>query len=264
MKKVLGAFLIVVVYAYNVPLHKQTAEMPGAYKMISQSFAVGKNDTPILTRKQLKIFTPDFMMYANINVHGTDTVSAFGVGSYTATGNKVKETTIYGAADTNVNTRNSSYNLEITKMPKGFKQYIAEIDTVGGEKVSLTEVYEKIGTSKTTPLDGVWKITKYQRITGNDTTTENVNQYKAYYAGHFIWGNASLDSTSKSHTGIGYGSFVMNGNNKSKETIFESTFAELKGLTVDIDIKMNGNDQYQQTIINGAVTTIETYNKLKK
>jgi hypothetical protein len=56
----------------------------------------------------------------------------------------------------------------------------------------------------------------------------------------------------------------MNGNNKIKETVFESTFPQIKGMTIDIDIKMNGTDQYQQTIINGTAKTIETYNKLKK
>jgi hypothetical protein len=107
-------------------------------------------------------------------------------------------------------------------------------------------------------------MVKYQSISGKDTTTENVTQYKVYYAGHFIWGSTSLDSTNKNYTAVGYGSFAMNGNNKIKETVFESTFPQIKGMTIDIDIKMNGTDQYQQTIINGTAKTIETYNKLKK
>jgi hypothetical protein len=232
--------------------------------MISQSFTIGKKDTALPPVKQLKIFTPDFMMYANVGVNGTDTVSSFGIGSYIATGNKVKETIIYGGSDTSINTNNSSFSLDITKTPKGYKQYIADLDEMRGEKVTLTEEYEKIGTATKSPLDGAWKMVKYQSISGKDTTTENVTQYKVYYAGHFIWGSTSLDSTNKNYTAVGYGSFAMNGNNKIKETVFESTFPQIKGMTIDIDIKMNGTDQYQQTIINGTAKTIETYNKLKK
>jgi len=86
-----------------------------------------------------------------------------------------------------------------------------------------------------------------------------------YHGGHFIWGHTWTDSTSKIHTGIGYGSFVLNGTDKLKESVAVSTYYEVRGKDIAIDIVMNGTDAFTQTNINpDSSRQIETYSRLKK
>jgi hypothetical protein len=54
--------------------------MPGAYKKLSVTVKSEKSDTTYTQTNQFKIYTGDYMMYANVN--GADSVSGFG--SYTA------------------------------------------------------------------------------------------------------------------------------------------------------------------------------------
>ncbi|HEX5025457.1 MAG TPA: hypothetical protein VFV68_09295, partial [Agriterribacter sp.] len=89
--------------------------------------------------------------------------------------------------------------------------------------------------------------------------------YKTYYKGHFVWGNSYIDSAKKTHTGIGFGNFTMDGTNKVKETVTASTFSEINGMVFNISIAMNGSDEFSQTITNtDSSKTIEVYQRLKK
>jgi hypothetical protein len=68
----------------------------------------------------------------------------------------------------------------------------------------------------------------------------------------------------KVHTGIGFGKFTMKGN-KVKESMMASTFAEVRGHDFDIDIEINGSDDFTQTMNNPDGTrTMELYTRLKK
>jgi len=240
---------------------KEAAAMPGAYNMLSQHVKVDKTDTTYTDYAQLKIFTGDYMMYAGLN--SPDSVSGFGIGSYTSSSDSVTETVIYSASDSAKSDSVSNYNLMIAKTPKGYRQVISGMQTSNGP-LELTEEYETVGSADKSPLDGAWKQIKSYWIKGTDTTVNTGTQYKTYGAGHFIWGNTYADSTKKIHTGIGFGKFTMNGN-KVKESVTASTYHEVRGKDVDIDVQMDGNDAFTQSYVNADSTkNVEVYQRLKK
>ncbi len=202
------------------------------------------------------------MMYANVNP--ADSASSFGIGPYTADTGGVKENLIYSAADTTANTSPGSFNLVIENTPKGYKQVIPEIES-GGQKFRLTEEYDAVGTTEKSPLDGAWKEIKSYTIKGKDTTVNNATQFKTYYAGHFIFGHTWADSTKKLHTGMGYGTFAMNGTNKVKENVEASTYYQVRGKIFDIDIELTGADEFKQTITeSNGDKGVEIYQRVKK
>lgn len=239
------------------------AGMPGAYKMLSQSLKSSKLDTTSTSLQQLKLYSDDHMMYANFNP--ADSVSSFGVGTYTAVKDTVTENVIYNASDSTKADAPGSFKLAIEKTDKGYKQVISDMQMQSGDKMKLTEAYETVGTAATSALDGVWKITKAYTVNGKDTSKNNAVQYKMYAGGYFIFGHTYSDSAKKTHTGMGYGTFAMTGSNKSKETVLVSTYYQIRGQVVDLDIEMNGADAYTQTITGkDGSKGVEVYERLKK
>ncbi len=236
--------------------------MPGAYNMLSQSIYDGKTETSNNTRKQLKIYTADFMMYAAVNP--ADSVSSFGIGAYTANKGTVVENVIYNASDSSSSATAASFTLRIEKTLKGYKQIIPEM-AFGSQKIKLTEEYESVGINRTSLLDGAWEQTKAYAIKGGATENRISKQYKTYYAGHFIFGHTYTDEAHKLHTGMGYGTFTMAGKNKVIENVEASTYYEIRGKNFDIAIEMNGSDEFTQTITeaNGD-KGVELYRRLKK
>jgi hypothetical protein len=201
-------------------------------------------------------------MYANVN--SPDSISSFGIGSYTASGDTITENVIYSASDSTSDDTLRSFALLIEKTPKGYKQIIPEILS-GGQKFKLTEEYETAGTDSKSPLDGTWKLVKRFTVNGKDTVSATGVQYKAYYAGHCIWGHTWKDSLNKTYTGIGFGKFEMAGANKVKESMIASTYSDVRGHDFDIAIEMNGTDGFTQTMDNGtAGKSVEVYERLKK
>lgn len=240
---------------------KETPKMPGAYFMTSQTVNDGQKDTKYTDLKQLKIYTDSMMMFAQVNPG--DSVSGFGVGFYTADAGIVIENNIYSARDTIVNAP-ATYTLNIKITPNGYTQVIPEI-VINSQKSKLTEEYQSVGKAQKSPLDGVWKETNSYTLKGNDTTKNNRTQYKAFYAGYFMFGQTVKDSASKSHTGIGFGTFEMNGDNQIKETDLNSTYSIIAGNSFNVDIEMNGADNYKQTIsYPDGSKSIEFYERLKK
>ena len=246
---------------------QETEELPqitGAFKMVAVSINDGTKDSTLTDADQVKIYTPDYMMYVKIN---SDSSSLFGIGNYTETAGKdtVIEHILFRAANSTANTGNSTYTLLISKIDKGYKQYIPFIGEMNGKKYSLTEEYERIGTDAKSPLDGAWKQTQAYTVQNNDTTFNEVTEYKVYYAGHFVWGASYKDSTWKNYTGIGYGTFTMDGETQAKETVTKSTFSRLNGQTLDISITMNGKDEFQQTSeFTPGVKSVEVFQRLNK
>lgn len=235
--------------------------MPGAYNLLSQTANDGTKDT-VFNNAQLKIYTDGYMMYAHINP--PDSLSGFGIATYsTSDTGTVTEHTIYHASATAADSISAAYTLQVEKTPKGFKQVIPEIEDEG-RKIKLTEEYEAVGDSERTALDGAWKLVAYYNITGTDTTTDKITQYKTYYAGHFIFGHTITDSAGKYHSGIGFGTFTMNGSDKVKENVTASTYSEVRGQSVDIDIEMNGADEFKQTINFPQGKLVEVYQRIKK
>lgn len=246
----------------NTSTVKETPNMPGAYLMTSQTLNDGKKDTKLSTLKQLKIYTDNFFMYAQVNP--ADSVSSFGVGSYISDTGTVTENGIFSARDTTYTATPISFKLNITKTPDGYEQVIPEL-VADSQKYKLTEVYQTVGTDVKAPLDGVWKETNSYTLKGNDTTKNVRTQFKAYYAGYFMFGASSKDSASKNHTGIGFGTFEMIGDNKMKETDLNSTYSIIAGQSFNIEIEMTGTDNYNQTISQAdGSKSVEYYERVKK
>ncbi len=261
MKNLIFCCIVVFTTVGCAPAVKETPKMPGAYFMTSQTVNDGQKDTKYTDLKQLKIYTDSMMMYAQVNPG--DSVSGFGVGFYTADTGTVIENNIYSARDTIVNAP-ATYTLNIKIIPNGYTQVIPEI-VINSQKSKLTEEYQSVGKAQKSPLDGAWKETNSYTLKGNDTTKNNRTQYKAFYAGYFMFGQTIKDSASKNHTGIGFGTFEMNGDNQIKETDLNSTYSIIAGNSFNVDIEMNGADNYKQTIsYPDGSKSIEFYERLKK
>lgn len=260
MKNKLLALAVLAAFSCN-PKEKDSLSVAGVYNMLSQSVNDGTKDSAY-NRKQLKIYTDDYMMYANINA--IDSTASFGIGSYNIDSGKVVEFILYSASGDATNPDPRTYRLDIEKTPKGYKQTIADI-MMQGKNYKLSEEYESIGNTAKSPLDGEWSMTSHYRVKGNDTINNEVTEYKVYYGGHFIFGRSARDTvTHKSKAGIGFGTFEM-ANNKVKESIIASNYQDLVGKTFDLDIEFSGTDEFKQTItIDTLGKSIEVYKRLKK
>lgn len=259
MKNVILCFIILCIAACTAPV-KEAPDMPGAYLMTTQILNDGKGDTKYTTLKQLKIYTGDFMMYTQVN--SADSVSAFGVGSYTADTSGVTEKVIFRARDT-LNNPPATYKLNIVKTGDGYEQVIPEI-TIDSRKYKLRESYQAVGNAAKSPLDGVWKEVYSYTLNGRDTLRNARTQYKAFYAGNFMWGHSLKDSLSRNRTGIGFGTFTMSGDNKMKETDLNSTYQIIAGQSFDVDVEITGADNYKQTIsYPDGSKSVEYYERLK-
>jgi hypothetical protein len=259
--KLLFASALLFLIACNNEEKKETVIMPGAYMMIFQSLKSSTLDTTLHSLQQLKIYTGEYMMYANF--YARDSTSSFGVGSYSAQKDTVTENVIYSASDSVKSDTARSYKLVIVKSDTGYRQVIPDMASQG-QKIVLTEQYRSEETGAKAPIDGVWKELKTFYVKGKDTTKYNTTQFKAYYSGYYIWGHTFSDSAKKNHTGMGYGKFSMTGANKLKESCITSSYYQIRGHDIDIDVEMNGSDEYKQTINypNGD-KSIEIYQRLK-
>ncbi len=240
---------------------KEPLNMKGVYTMLSQTINDGTKDSSYSHVKQLKIYTDNYMMYANVNT--VDSTAAFGIGSYSIDTGKLAEYVIYSASNDSIDNDPSTFILEIEKTTKGYKQVIADIP-MSGKKYKLTEEYDSAGNGVKSPLDGAWKQTENYTIRENDTTNNTMTEYKVYYGGHFIFGITAKDSaTNKTRAGSGYGTFEMNGNNKVKEMVKNSNYSLILGRTFDIDIELYGSDKYKQTITGSdGAKFVEVYKRL--
>ncbi|MEO6133825.1 MAG: hypothetical protein ABIP35_01655 [Ginsengibacter sp.] len=261
MKK--SIFCVSVIIAMGCNSSKvETPNMPGTYFMSYQILDDGKNETKYTDLKQLKIYTDDYFMYVQVNPK--DSVSAFGVGSYTTDTATVMEHVMFSASDSNTSSTPATYNLHITKTPDGYQQVIPEIVS-NSIKYKLTELYENSGTATTSPLDGIWRELKSYTLEGSDTIKNNRIQYKAFYKGYFMFGHSFKNNTGKNHTGIGFGTFKTISDTKIQETDLNSTYSVIAGQTFDIDIKMDGNDKFMQVIIYADGSRgVEFYERIKK
>jgi len=259
--KLLFATTLLFLIACNNGEKKETVIMPGAYMIISQSLKSSTIDTTYHELQQLKIYTGEYMMYANF--FARDSISSFGIGSYSAIKDTVTENVIYNASDSVKNDSARSYKLLIVKRDYGYKQVIPDMQSQG-QKIILTEEYTSVGTAAKSSLDGVWKELKTFYVKGKDTTKYNTTQFKAYYGGYYIWGHTFSDSLKRNHTGMGFGKFAITGDNKLTESCITSSYYQVRGQDIKIDLEMNGNDEYKQTInYPSGDKSIEIYQRLK-
>jgi hypothetical protein len=239
---------------------KPKIEMVGAYQMTSQVINDGTKDS-VIDRKQLKIYTDEFMMYASPNV--TDSFANFGIGKYKVEDGKVYEYRFYTAEDGD---KLDTFVLNIEKTYNGYKQVIENIP-IAGKNYKLTEVYESYANSQKSPLDGAWRQVRNVYLTskGDSSINNSPLEYKTFQSGYFIWAITVKDSLNKRTSVFGYGPFEMLGNDKIRESVANSTFRTgFVGRKYDVDIELVGNDSYKQTITfaNGDKST-EIYQRLK-
>ncbi|HVZ97087.1 MAG TPA: hypothetical protein VG847_09450 [Chitinophagaceae bacterium] len=242
---------------------KETPGMQGAYFMISQTLHYDTADRKYTDLKQLKIYTDSLMMYTQVNPG--DSSSGFGVGSYIASPGHVTEYDVFRTHDTIVDPPDS-FSLGITKTVDGYSQVIPHL-VIDGRKAKLTEEYHSTGKAQKTPLDGVWKQTLAYTVNGKDTITNNqiVAQYKTFYAGYFMWGQATKDSLGTHHTGIGFGTFDWVNDKQIKETDLNSTFAIIAGQSFNVDIDMSDPNHFSQTIsYPDGTKSVEVYARIGK
>jgi hypothetical protein len=236
--------------------------MNGAYLMEYQTVSDGTKDTKYTDLAQLKIYTDSFMMYTQVNP--IDSISAFGVGSYTMSDSGlVKEHDFYSSRDTAFSTNPSDFSLYITLSPESYKQVIPKI-MIDSQNFKLTEEYHKVGIDQKSAMDGLWKEINSYTIKGNDTSKNNRTQYKAFQAGYFMYGQTVKDASGQLSTGVGFGTFTPQDNGQIKELDLNSTYPIVVGQTFMVDIKMDGNDHYSQVVHNADSTiTIEYYERVK-
>jgi hypothetical protein len=240
---------------------KKAPDMAGAYLMESQTVNYDNKDTKYTDLKQLKVYTDSLFMYTQLNP--ADSTSGFGVGSYTSDTSGVTENVIFSASGSVKDSTHPSYKLNITTTPDGYNQVIPEI-VIAGQKSKLTEVYTKMGTAIKSPLDGVWKELESYGIKGNDTARNDWIQYKAFYQGYFMFGQALKDSSSARQTNIGFGTFEDQGNNKIKETDLNSSLPVVAGHSFIVEYELIGPDKYKQTInYPDSSRSVEIYERLK-
>ena len=263
MKIFLPAVLLLILASCNNAVSTGKTDMSGAYRMLSQTVKGGTTDTTFNSLMQQKIYTNDYMMYANFNP--SDSASSFGIGTYTYNKDTVIEKVFFSGADSVKFETLRTYKVLIEKTADGYKQVIPEIESQG-VKFHLTETYSNISDSSVSPLDGAWKMESQVNIKGKDSTVVKGTQFKVYYAGHFIWARSYTDSAARTHTGMGFGTFSLSGMDTLKEHVAVSSYYQLRLQDINIAIEMNGAEAFKQTIVNkeDSSMSVETYSRLKK
>ncbi len=235
--------------------------LSGAYQMLSQSLRGSAVDTTFTERKQLKIYTDRYMMYVRLSL--ADSVSSFGIGTFSIKKGKLTEHIIYSALDATENTNSFSGTVNISIRHKGYEQVIPEIVSERG-KVRLTEDYELLGTALQSPLDGTWKETAAYAINKKDTIRSNAVKYRTYYRGNFCTGSFITNASVKKQTVVEYGTFEMKEINRLKENITYSNMSARKDKSYNVNILMKGNDAFIATFINDSgIQEVEKYMRMK-
>lgn len=190
--KNLQAFILILLIAGCNEKPKETLSMAGAYYMTSQAINDGTTDS-VIDRKQLKIYTDRYMMFATPNL--TDSFATFGIAEYKIDGDKLHEYIFYRASQGD---EKDTAILSIEKSDKGYTQVIDNID-FNGKNVKLTEQYETINRPQQSPLDGAWKQIKniFVNQKGDSSVNETPLEYKAYQSGYFIWAITTTDSANQ-------------------------------------------------------------------
>jgi len=240
---------------------KEAPRMEGAYFLTSEAprNPAGPNNTEL---KQLRIYTPDMVMFAQVNP--ADSASGFGVGTYSSWAGGITENELYGAHDSVIDTPFSTRKA-ITRKEDGFTVVMPPAGA--GVQSQLTETYRFAGKGTGTPLDGVWKQVDAYTVSGKDSV-KNVRittQYKSFYRGFFMWGQSTRDAYGGRHAGVGFGTFEWISNARIKETDLYSTFSIIAGQTFNVDIRLSSPDGFTQAIsYPDGTKSVEVYTRVKK
>lgn len=217
--------------------------MDGVYNMLSQTFKSDMLDSTFTQLKQLKIYHDGYVIYARVNT--ADSLGAFGMGTFSMDSGKVTENIVFSATDTLADINTFSVTENITRSSKGFTMVVPNINA-GQGKMSVTEEYESIGTETASRLDGVWKQSSGYSFKGTDTVFWNDVQYKAFYGGHFVYGNyVGMNGVDKG-TYTSFGTFNLN-DSTLQQNITSSSTPALNGKTVNIKVSFTDDNTYAET-----------------
>ncbi|MGB8190675.1 MAG: hypothetical protein WCF67_02095, partial [Chitinophagaceae bacterium] len=172
--KHLPAFILMLLFV-SCTTDQPKVNMIGAYSLNTQVLNDGSKDS-ILDRKQLKIYTDQYFMYASPNV--ADSFANFGIGRYKMEGDKLHEYRFYTAES---GEKTDTFVVTINRNDGGYQQVIANMN-LQGKDYKLTESYETASREATSPLDGAWKQVKnvYIRKAGDSSVNESPIEYKVY------------------------------------------------------------------------------------
>lgn len=261
MKSLIPIAASIMMFAGCQQKEKISKEIPGTYLMVSQDVKQGTKTNTYKNLKQLKIYTPTHFMYTQLNP--ADSIAAFGVGSYETNGDTLTEHVFYSIFDTAISNESIIYKLLIKITPEGYTQTIKDIPVLG-KNSTLTEYYNKMKDTATSPFDGVWKEQLAYLLKGKDTVWNKRVQYKSFYDSYFMFGSSAKDSTGKISTNMGYGNFKKINDRQFTEMEMNSTYPTLAGHSFVIDYEMPDKDHYKQTLHNADSTiSIEVYDRVK-
>lgn len=261
MKNISLSAALLLLISCNSSTKPKTPEMPGTYFMESQTLKSANALKTYKELKQLKIYTDKYFMYVQVNP--ADSMSAFGVGSYTTDTGIVNEQNLYHAMDTSFTENPQKFILQITRTPDGYEQVIPEMKS-DTSKYRLTEVYRKVGTAESSPINGIWKETRSYKIIAGDTVINNRVQYKAFNDGYFMFGQVVEDASAKKRTGIGFGTLTIVNDNEIKEMELNSSYAFIMGKEFTINLTWDGHDKFIQSFTDADGTAVrEYYERLK-
>lgn len=261
MKNLLPLLLAIFLIKCGQKEDAEPINMMGVYSLIKQTLNDGTKDS-VVDKKQLKIYTDKYMMYASPNP--TDSLANYGIATYREEDGKVIENIFYTS---DYGDRKDSAILKVEKTVDGYKQVIEDA-VIENKKYTSTEEYDSVGKAANTPLDGVWKMTTRMHVDKKGDTLVDAFQvqFKIYKDGYFIWANTYEDTVSKKYpSAFGYGTFQMNGSNKATEINLNSTYAvSLISKPYEIDLEFPNSDSYKQSHVNtDGGKSIEIYQRLK-
>lgn len=241
--------------------------IPGAYFMKEQIIKDGDERTSYKDLRQLKIYSGSHFMFTQINPR--DSSVSFGVGRYELHGDTLKEYNIYASTDSSFDDSPKTYSLLIEVTPEAYNQRAGYNQTIkdfpiGGNKMTLVEYYNKATDTLKSPLDGVWRELNSYMVVDGDTLPNERTQYKAFFRGHFMFGNTVQTGADGYFTGMGYGTFKSTGDGEIEETDLHSSYPFIAGNTFKVSFKMDGADRFTQTVQNadGSIG-VENYERVK-
>ena len=255
------SFIILLLVNMILSCNEDTNNIPisGVFRIESKSLKNQLIDTFYADQNQVKIYTDDFYAYTNLQ---DDSTASFGIGFYESKGNELMEHNMYStsALDTP-----HVYRLKIEKVAAGYTQTIDQMK-INGMPTQLVEQYVSIPATGESPMDGIWKLTRYCKVVGSDSLFEHRVQYKIFHKGYFMFVQDmhSTDNRGNTKSGFGFGHFDFN-NDQITETNLFSTYASNIDKQIMLKVVFDGDDDFYQMISSDVdnTKTIEFYTRIK-
>ena len=235
-------FLILSVIIFSCTESNNDKSISGVFRIESKSMKNPMIDTFYADQNQVKIYTDEFYAYTNLK---DDSTASFGIGFYEAKGDQLLEHNMYStsALDTPY-----VFKLNIEKGEAGYKQTIDQMK-INGMPTKLVEQYVTIPAVGTSPMDGIWKLSRYCKVVGADSLFEDRVQYKIFHKGYFMFVQDMHSDTdsSKLRSGFGFGHFDFKKDQITETNLF-STYASIIDKQIMLNVVFDGDDDFYQMI----------------